>query len=155
MIPDLSTRERQAAHYREVRERLSPQLTVLVKRTPDKRYVRVPEPEVVISVEKVQRARDWLFVASRGVPDEFKRKTCLTKQTASSVIKAIANVHRMTEAEMLSSSRRLDVVAARQHLWHYLSVDMGFSYSAIARYFGKDHTTIRHGVLKYEARTNG
>ena len=50
-------------------------------------------------------------------------------------------------ADMLSRSRKPELVAARQVYWFYLR-SKGLGFSEIGRRFGWDHATVLHGVKK-------
>lgn len=54
----------------------------------------------------------------------------------------------ISKAEIMGDSRRADVAAARQ-LAFAKCREMGMSYPAIGRGFGRDHTTVMHGVRKH------
>lgn len=146
---NLSTHADQFQHYKGVKDRLSPKLTVLVKR-PEK---NLPAQEEARIRAKIVKARDWLFVASTGIPSGFRRKAKLTVITARSVEHAIADYHNITTRDLTGSIRTFNIVHARHHLWHFLFHDMGFNYQSIGRYYGRDHTTIRHGVLQHKRRS--
>lgn len=74
------------------------------------------------------------------------------------VDKAIARArlkHRgVSQAELLSPTRRRKIAHARQHAMWLLRQE-GYSYPQIGRAFGgRDHTTALHGVRAHEARAN-
>ena len=47
--------------------------------------------------------------------------------------------------EIMGRSRKAEVVMARQVWWWFLR-DLSFGYSEIGRMFGRDHSTVIHGV---------
>lgn len=64
------------------------------------------------------------------------------------VLHAVAVHHELKPAEILSSSRKRHIVKARMELFYRLRVDLGYSYTKIACYVKRDHTTVLHAVHK-------
>jgi len=65
------------------------------------------------------------------------------------VIKVVADFYEITEKEILSSSRRREIVKPRQVAMYILREDLKYSFPFIARKFGgKDHTTVIHACEK-------
>jgi chromosomal replication initiator protein len=52
----------------------------------------------------------------------------------------------------LNESRRSRVVTARHMVWYIYRQMTAMSYPEIGRYFGKDHSTIIHGVQVFSER---
>lgn len=50
--------------------------------------------------------------------------------------------------DVLSKSKRIEIVRARQLAWYVLHKKYGWSLSTIARHTKKNHTTILHGINK-------
>jgi chromosomal replication initiator protein len=71
------------------------------------------------------------------------------------VLKTAAEVsaeYYVSVDEMMSPDRiNDDVCAARWHTWHRLREEQEYSLTQIARMFGRDHTTIMHGLRRYAA----
>jgi chromosomal replication initiation ATPase DnaA len=67
-----------------------------------------------------------------------------------SEIGLIALRHNLTRHDVLSKSRQYHVVRARQHCyWHFRQKIVNgrpMSYPEIARLFGRDHSTVIHGI---------
>jgi chromosomal replication initiation ATPase DnaA len=55
--------------------------------------------------------------------------------------------------DITSYTRIPEIVSARWAVWSACH-EAGFSYSAIARHFQRDHVTIMHGVKSHKARTS-
>ena len=57
--------------------------------------------------------------------------------------------------EVCGRGRSLGVCRARQELWWQIRhhPEREYSYSEIARLFGRDHTTIQHGVAAHARRS--
>lgn len=39
-----------------------------------------------------------------------------------------------------------EIVAARHKVWHLAYTELGYSMARIGRIYGRDHTTIKHGI---------
>lgn len=61
------------------------------------------------------------------------------------LIADVAHMSGITLEEFTSTSRRSDIVRARQVAWYLLYHHYGWSYPVIARKAGKNHATILHG----------
>lgn len=60
--------------------------------------------------------------------------------------------HNIMPAEMLSSQRAYNLVAARHEVMYRLKTETTMSLPAIGKKLGKDHSTVLHGVRKHIAR---
>lgn len=66
------------------------------------------------------------------------------------VIKVSADFFNLATQQVLSKSRRMDIVDARRHIIHYLRIERGLTLSKIGSLLnGKDHTTIIHGLKSF------
>lgn len=71
------------------------------------------------------------------------------------IITEIAKTHRLHPKDMMSGWKSDECVAARQELWFVLK-NRGISLTEIGRRTGGyHHTTVAHGVGKWEERANG
>lgn len=61
---------------------------------------------------------------------------------------AICDEMRITVQELRGRGRMLHVAQARQCVWAIAVAGLGYSYNRLKRLYERDHTTIRHGVLK-------
>ncbi len=69
----------------------------------------------------------------------------------SKILKAVSNFYDINEKDILSSSRKKELVKARQMIIYILRKDLGYSYPCIAKKLGgKDHTTIIYSFNKIE-----
>lgn len=69
--------------------------------------------------------------------------------TAKKVIKAVAEFYDIEEKDLLTRSRRRDVVKPRQIAMYFLREDLKCSYPSIGeRFGGRDHTTAIHSCEK-------
>lgn len=64
------------------------------------------------------------------------------------VLHAVAKQHNVTPAEIRGKSRKRHVINARFEVFYRLRTDLAMSYTKIGIVFGKDHTTVLHGVNK-------
>lgn len=67
----------------------------------------------------------------------------------------VGRKYDVTLDEMMSAERRHNFVLARHETWWRMRHELGHSYPRIGRAFGKDHTSIVHGVQRYEERMRG
>ncbi len=69
------------------------------------------------------------------------------------VIDDVADQYELRREDLLGQCREKAVAHARQEAYWVLKMRFGMSYPAIGRLMGgRDHTTIIHGVRKFEAR---
>lgn len=66
------------------------------------------------------------------------------------VILDVCKRRKVLYKDVLGESRTQNIVRARQEVYYRLKNDRGMSYSAIGKRLGKDHSTVMHGVWKYE-----
>lgn len=64
------------------------------------------------------------------------------------VLHAVARHHQLTPQEILSTSRKKHINKARMEVFYRLRVDLKYSYTKIAIYMKRDHTTVLHAVHK-------
>lgn len=64
------------------------------------------------------------------------------------IMHAVAKSHGITASEIMGVSRERHIVIARFETFYRLRIDLAMSYTKIGTLFGKDHTTIMHGVNK-------
>ncbi len=84
------------------------------------------------------------LVADPSVPSE---------RLAQAAIDAVCDIYGVELADMLSPSRLKPVVTARQVACYIIKDRVtDLSYPAIGRLFGRDHTTIMHGVARIRDR---
>lgn len=68
------------------------------------------------------------------------------------VLHAVAKHHGIDPNEILSKSRRKEVVSARFEVFYRLRVDVHMSYEKIAILMKRDHSSVLHGVYKMRER---
>ena len=65
------------------------------------------------------------------------------------IAKSMARKYGTTVDAMFSRRRFPETVAARSEAWFVLYDHHGYSMARIGRIWGRDHTTIMHGVNKF------
>lgn len=68
------------------------------------------------------------------------------------LIDQFCKLYGCTWADLMTTSRKGWKVECRYMLWHYLKTKYCFTPSFIARLFGKDHTTVLHGLRQMQNR---
>lgn len=69
------------------------------------------------------------------------------------IVGDVALSERVTLREMLSPTQHRSIAWPRQHAMSECR-DAGYSYAAIGRFFGRDHTTVIHGVRRHNDRAS-
>jgi chromosomal replication initiation ATPase DnaA len=115
-------------HYMAVRARINdPKRAFVEKRTPTAVMV-VPDSETILR----------MFEPNFASPSE-------------EIIYRTARKHRVSVADMRSASRRQAVVLARNEAAYEIRNQRGLSFPQIAALFGRDHSTIFHGIHRHAA----
>lgn len=65
------------------------------------------------------------------------------------IVSGVAKRHGITVTVMRSTTQCTEVARARWEAMYRLHEELGMSKSRIARYFGRDHTTVMHGIAKH------
>ena len=84
----------------------------------------------------------WMMPAPR-------RRLILPVET---IVDEVAKRHRLTVADLIGTGLARPVTLARQEAMWAVKQATTLSYPAIGRFFGRDHTTIIHGVQAHEER---
>ncbi len=73
----------------------------------------------------------------------------VTQFSFSKILKAVANFYDVNEKDIISSSRKKEVVKSRQMVIYFLREELNYSYPYIGKKIGgKDHTTVIHSFSK-------
>lgn len=64
------------------------------------------------------------------------------------IMHAVAKMHGIPASDIMGKSRENHIVSARFEIFYRLRIDLAMSYAKIGSIFGKDHTTVIHGVRK-------
>lgn len=88
--------------------------------------------------------RDWIFMDhASGLSG---------KPLMRSIVEATAVDHGVASGDIMARDRTTEVAMARQDAYHRIQATGRFSYPAIGRFFGRDHTTVLHGVRRHRDR---
>ena len=71
------------------------------------------------------------------------------------IVKQVADEHGFTVDQLCGPSPRHDLARARFDAWHRIRTEVRFrgtqpSLPQIGKWFGRDHTSILHGLRRYE-----
>lgn len=72
--------------------------------------------------------------------------------TMARIAEEVATRHRISVEELKSKSLQRRLAWPRQEAWWRMRLETRASYPAIARLFGRDHTTVIYGVRAFERR---
>lgn len=78
-----------------------------------------------------------------------KMRAVLNQPSVNRIVTAVASRTGVSPYKIAGRGRSVDVVRARNWAFFLLSED-GFSLAQIGRMFGKDHTTVRHGIIQHK-----
>jgi len=129
-------------HYRNLTKKFRGQRIVTRVEKPVVTEVYTNQPKKMLS-----EIPEHLVEQYRNGPVNQKRAT------AKSVIALVAAKHGITTADLMSVTRKKNIVEARQEAMYRIKVSTGYSVLEIARLFSKDHTTILHAISKYERKS--
>jgi chromosomal replication initiation ATPase DnaA len=74
-----------------------------------------------------------------------------SRAPAKRIIDQTAREHSLSYDDLVGRSRKLPIVRARHAAMAALWSPMGYSISQIARFFNRDHSTARHGILRHRS----
>ena len=75
------------------------------------------------------------------------------RKAADNIIEQVAQKHSVSAREILNYSRIPNTVAARQEAMR-LVYSTGLKLGQVGLIFGRDHSTVLHGIRRAEARSN-
>lgn len=73
---------------------------------------------------------------------------------AQAIIAAVCEVHGVEVRDIMQPGSRRHIVHARNEALHELRVVRGWTYRAIGKLFGMDHTSVIYGIATHR-RING
>lgn len=150
--------EQLAQHYRDVlsRTRGKGQTAVVIPKKPEKPapkpFTPLPDPRVVPreSSSKITRS---IFLKWFVETNQDKLVTVCLPTEARKIANKILKRHHLTMEQAFCRCRAVFVSECRHEIWFALIAN-GYGYAQIGRMFGRDHTSIMHGVRKWR-RTSG
>lgn len=105
-----------------------------------------PDPEP----EKISRrvcgpggggGRKYYWTFARPIPTNGNRWR--------EILNEVAEKHDVCPREMLSASKADPVAVARFECWFRMREETAYSLAQIGRFFGRDHTTVFHGLRRW------
>lgn len=81
-----------------------------------------------------------------------KQQLALRKRDWVKITNEIIDGREISWRELVSPDRSYRLVAARQHVWYAIRLELKLSYPQIAAKFGRDHTTVMHGCQQHAKR---
>ncbi len=94
-------------------------------------------------VERIRQDAYMSGLLDRSKPGNVDGATSMMERITSRV----AMEYKVRPAEMRGPDRHKQFVEARWVAWAEM-VDRGYSYPQIGRFFGRDHSTVMHGVRR-------
>lgn len=138
-MTDLSTQAAQAQHYAPIRSRL------WGEPAPVKRIaIPAPPPAVVFTKAASQPAK----VDRYAEHPDFGPSALGWRQ----IIKAVCIKHDISVAVVMGDSRRIDVSPIRHECFYRVHTETTMSKNQIGVVFGRDHTTVMHGISQHIKR---
>ena len=111
---------------------------------PNVAEVRKPAPK-----PSLPKPRDVIAIQPTIVVDQVISQPHL-------IMREVCDKHGISKSELLSPRRAVPIVAARHEAMYRMSKETTMSLPAIGRRMGgRDHTTVLHGIRKYEANLRG
>ena len=155
---DLSTHEKQIAHYAAVRARLTgvrpialkPSAATSVVSTPLRVIITEPSPA---DLDAMHAARKGLYLADLARQADAVVDRMRNRPTLSQILFEVCMKYGVRKVDVLSARRTQDVIRPRQEYFYRARMETGFSLPQIARFCGdRDHTTALHGFRKHQQR---
>ena len=90
-----------------------------------------------------------ITIKSRKQKQKAKTKTNEENDKVDKIKKVISSYFQLSESDLLSASRKPQIVYARNLCYYLIREELGYNYSKIGEIFGgKDHTSVMYGVDK-------
>ena len=84
---------------------------------------------------------DWKIVFN-----DAKEKYGVIQTPFMNIVREVCETHDVTRDEIFEKNRSKKLVMARGVIYDRIRNELGWSYPKIGKLFGRDHTTILHGV---------
>lgn len=142
---DFTNPEQLREHYTQLRRKFQGPRSVnyvVLKKPQEKLYVPPQPPKKKV----LPTIAPHLLEAYRSGPVNMVRAKM------RQIVKDVALKHQMTVEELLSATRRVPIVKARQEAMYRIKIEIGCSLLELGRFFKKDHTTIMHAIERHAER---
>lgn len=73
------------------------------------------------------------------------------RRTMKDIVQEVSQRHGVSVEEIMGSSTEQRVVRPRMEAYGIIRAELQHSFTMIGNFFGRDHTTILHGVRRYQA----
>lgn len=93
---------------------------------------------------------DYSCVNCDPVVKQRERKVAF-RNDVMPIVEVILNRHGLTLDDIRGDSREKDLVVCRHEIWAIMET-LGVTHSEIARFFKRDHTSVRYGIAQHHAR---
>lgn len=95
--------------------------------------------------------RDWLMIEASPEPDSPTPPPSPMMPRWKIILREVANKHKLNVTDLLSTRRPRNIVAARHEAMYRMKTETSLSLPSIGkRLGGLDHTTVIHGLRRYE-----
>lgn len=82
----------------------------------------------------------------KNVFDDAKKKYGVIQTPFMDIVRQTCETHDVTRDAIFSKNRSKKVVMARAIIYDRIRKELGWSYPKIGKLFGRDHTTVLHGI---------
>jgi chromosomal replication initiator protein len=82
----------------------------------------------------------------KSVFDDAKKKYGVIQTPFMNIVREVCEAHDVKRDEIFKKNRSKKLVMARGVIYDRIRKELGWSYPKIGKLFGRDHTTILHGV---------
>jgi hypothetical protein len=117
-------------------------------------YVTMPDPPPPKVVEKPKPRKKLPFIPDHLLEQYQNGPVNKIRLKMRQVVKEMAEKHNMSVETLMSATRIMSIVRARQEAMYHIKMETGCSFLELARFFRKDHTTIMHGIERHLERIN-
>lgn len=147
-----------AQHYRDVLSRTRKQAQTAAVVIPQKPQKKLPEPFVplpdprVVPREDIRKITRDIFMKWFIETNQDKLVTVCLPSEARQITNKVLKRHKLTMEQAFCRSRATFICECRHEVWFALAAN-GYGYAQIGRMFGRDHTSIMHGVKSWRMRS--
>lgn len=105
-----------------------------------------PDPKSVFSAEQRQNALDQM--REQRFRDARQQSLLKKKYSGERIVRVVCAICELDRPVLFNADRRKHVVFARNLAMWFMHNKLNWSYARIARFFGKDHTTVLNSFWK-------
>ena len=138
-VRTFETADELMAHYRALKNRQQ-----------SKRFQPAPAPIEVVEDEEPAKPVVTLTEEQIEQVVEERLSYASSRNAARQIVREITDEFAVTWAEIVSPRRNSYIVRARHKMFWRLKNETIWSLPQIGRYVNKDHTTVLHGIRRFE-----